>query len=335
MKYCDAIFEGGGVRGIGYVGAIVKFEESGYRFRNVAGSSAGAIIASLIAAGYSAPEMQEELSKVSFENFKEPNVWKGFGKIGLMLSAAKHFGLYSADLFEKWLDDLLAKKNIHTFNDVGDRLKVTTSDITEKRGLVLPDDLVKFGIDPGSFKISTAVRMSMGIPVFYEPYELIDEEGAVHYIVDGGMLSNYPIWILDNGKNKPDIPIFGFRFIRYHGENNKSKKDNLFNYMKQIITTAIEARDDDYNVIVHGDLQRTVYIDTKVGGKYVSVTDFNMNRETVIGLFKNGYDAASNFLISWNFKKWKSQFRRTGFLFSVGKRESHRSAIKLWSRPSN
>ncbi|MCL2229203.1 MAG: patatin-like phospholipase family protein, partial [Firmicutes bacterium] len=40
---CDAVFEGGGVRGIGFVGAIKKFEEAGYRFRHVAGSSAGAI----------------------------------------------------------------------------------------------------------------------------------------------------------------------------------------------------------------------------------------------------------------------------------------------------
>ena len=111
------------------------------------------------------------------------------------------------------------------------------------------------------------------------------------------------------------LGFFGFRFIRYHGENNKSKKDNLFNYLKQIITTAIEARDDDYNVIVHGDLQRTVYIDTKVNDKYVAATDFHMDSDTVQGLFTNGYNSAAKFLGSWNFKKWKKQFRHSGFLW--------------------
>lgn len=55
----DAVFEGGGVKGIGLVGAIAVAEEYGYRFVNVAGSSAGAIVAALLAAGYSAAEIKK------------------------------------------------------------------------------------------------------------------------------------------------------------------------------------------------------------------------------------------------------------------------------------
>ena len=53
----DAVFEGGGVKGIGLVGAVAVAEERGYQWVNVAGTSAGAIVAALLAAGYSAAEI--------------------------------------------------------------------------------------------------------------------------------------------------------------------------------------------------------------------------------------------------------------------------------------
>ena len=82
VKECDAVFEGGGIRGVGYVGAIAEFERQGYKFRNVAGSSAGAIIASLVAAGYTAEEMREEMAKVDFGQFKEPYFKSNWGLLG-------------------------------------------------------------------------------------------------------------------------------------------------------------------------------------------------------------------------------------------------------------
>jgi NTE family protein len=46
----DLVLEGGGVKGIGLVGAILAFDESGYEVRRVAGASAGAVVASIVAA---------------------------------------------------------------------------------------------------------------------------------------------------------------------------------------------------------------------------------------------------------------------------------------------
>jgi len=308
-KLCDAVFEGGGMRGIGLVGAVAKFEEQGYKFRNVAGSSAGAIVASLIAAGYTAEEMREEMSHVDFEKFKQPAFWSKLGKLGAVLGAARNFGLYSAELFEKWLEELLARKGVYTFSHIKCGLKLTASDVTDEKSLVLPGDLAKFGIDPNEFKVATAVRMSMGIPVFYEPYELVDKDGAIHYIVDGGMLSNYPMWILDDGSRKPDVPVFGFRFVRSPGGKRRSKKANLFMYVKQIVSTLVDANDDGYTTIVRGDSERTVYIDATVGDVKVEATDFGMSRETVNGMYNNGVYAADMFLRKWDFKKWRKEYR--------------------------
>jgi predicted acylesterase/phospholipase RssA len=58
----DAVFEGGGVRGIGLVGAIRGVESAGYTCENVAGTSAGAIVATLLAAGYGAAEVKEVIN---------------------------------------------------------------------------------------------------------------------------------------------------------------------------------------------------------------------------------------------------------------------------------
>ena len=56
-KPVDLVFEGGGVKGIGLVGAYSVLEERDYQPVNMAGSSAGAIVAALVAAGYSADEL--------------------------------------------------------------------------------------------------------------------------------------------------------------------------------------------------------------------------------------------------------------------------------------
>ena len=63
-KSCCGVFEGGGVRGIGHVGAACAMQEAGYQFTDLAGSSAGAIAAALLAAGYSCDELKKEMESV-------------------------------------------------------------------------------------------------------------------------------------------------------------------------------------------------------------------------------------------------------------------------------
>ena len=48
----DAVFEGGGVRGIAFLGAIQAMEEENVRWQRLAGTSAGAVIAALLASGF-------------------------------------------------------------------------------------------------------------------------------------------------------------------------------------------------------------------------------------------------------------------------------------------
>lgn len=321
---CDAVFEGGGVRGIGLVGGVYQMERSGYKFGNVAGSSAGAIVASLVAAGYTGEEIYAKLKKTEYFRFKEQHYVDYFGVGGKILSILFHFGIYSTDYFEQWLTDLLDKKGIRVFGDLkcpfGDahckyRLQVTASDITDQSLLVLPRDLYKFGIQPDTFPIAKAVRMSMSIPIFYEPYVLKDAKGKEHYIVDGGILSNYPMWILDNGQSKPEYPIFGFRFQEVKNNSSVSpySEINFIEYTKQLVDTVLDAYDKSYMPKLKGDFQRCIQIPvtTYMNGEKVNVrsTDFMISQQDSEMLFQNGVKATKEFLKYWNFDKWKKEFR--------------------------
>lgn len=316
-KKCNAVFEGGGVRGIGHVGAVCGLEQAGWHFADLAGSSAGAIIAALLSAGYTGKELKKELETLEYMRFKGMDLPDHFGMIGKSVSLFLSLGVYNTDYLEDWMDELLTRKGVRKFGDVkksGRKLKITASDLTEKRLLVLPDDLGDFAIDPDEFCIAPAVRMSVSIPVFFEPVRWKDRQGKEHLIVDGGLLSNYPVWLLDDGKKVPAHPTFGFKFID-DKEPCKSGScqagPNLVDYLKLIVSTSLDAIDHAH--LSKGDYERTIRISTMAGrGEQrhkISATDFDISGEDSRALFENGWNAAERFLTAWNFESWKRRYR--------------------------
>jgi NTE family protein len=103
------VFEGGGVRGTALVGAVAAAEKEGIGFRAVAGTSAGAIVASLIAAGYKAEEMRALLTETDFKKFMDPvsrvPLWKRY-------VAWRRLGLYEGDEFHRWIAEKISISGI-------------------------------------------------------------------------------------------------------------------------------------------------------------------------------------------------------------------------------
>ena len=197
-------------------------------------------------------------------------------------------------------------------------MQVIAADITDRKLLVLPGDLKDFGYDPDRFSISRAVRMSMSIPVFFEPVKLRDNSGRTHYIVDGGVLSNYPIWLLDDTENpNPSWPTFGFKLIEPDKRTFKGPDRNPINnpisFLKAVMGTMMDAHDNYHISKTKGDYDRTIGIPTvvKINGreKEIKTTDFDITKDESLELFNNGADAARNFLKTWNFEEWKKKFR--------------------------
>lgn len=314
---CNGVFEGGGVRGIGYVGAACGIEEGGYEFVNLAGSSAGAIVAALLAAGYGCEELKREMESLDYMKLKGKNLVDYFGAVGRILSIFFTLGIYNTDYLEYWIDGLLEKKHMRRFGDVkesGKKLKITVSDLTKKRLLIFPDDLEHFDVDPDMFSIAAAVRMSASIPIFFEPVRWRDGKGIRHLMVDGGLLSNYPMWVLDDGKTMPKRPTFGFQFIdekETRTVHSCPANPDIAEYLKAIVSTSLDAFDNGH--VSKGDFERTIRIPTTVkdgtGVYRVSATDFDIGKEISKGLFDNGKMAAERFLKTWNFDEWKRKYR--------------------------
>ena len=117
-NYCDLVCEGGGVKGIGLAGAFSVLEEHDFRPQNVAGTSAGAITAALIAAGYTAAELKDVIFGMDFLRFRDKAWEDKLRLVGKGVSIFKDLGIYEGRYFEDWIGELLKAKGAETFSSL-------------------------------------------------------------------------------------------------------------------------------------------------------------------------------------------------------------------------
>ncbi|KIL45963.1 patatin-like phospholipase family protein [Jeotgalibacillus campisalis] len=239
----DLVFSGGGVKAIAFIGVVEALEEKGVKVRRVAGTSAGAVVGALVAAGYTSIEIKEMLPALSHLFFKENkrNKWLPSWVKWIELYWKK--GLYSGDGLLDWLEQKLNEKGIQTFNDlpVGS-FKMVASDLTSGKMIVLPDDAIYYDRDPYSMKIAKAVRMSASLPFFYEPVKWTKGKN-IHLIVDGGVLSNFPIWLLEEKGAVDSIPIIGFQLQSARQKEPARSIKNVIELYSALFITMKEAHD--------------------------------------------------------------------------------------------
>ena len=336
--FADLVFEGGGVKGIGLAGALETLEEREYMPQNVAGTSAGAITAALLAAGYSAAELREVIVALDYRQFQD-RAWED--KVPLIersLSLLLDLGLFEGDRFHAWMKEMLEAKQVRTFADLvhpeladdpryRSKLQVIASDVTTHELLVLPRDAHKLGIEPDELDVALAVRMSMSIPVFFEPVRVENSKtGRTHVIVDGGMLSNFPVWLFDcEDGEAPEWPTFGLLLVEPQPQvplgarlpaprMAGSGPGAVIDYVKALAQTMMEAHDRLY--VEQANFARTIPIPT-LG---VGTTEFDLSRERALALYDSGRWAAEKFLKDWDFAAYVAEFR-------TGKEHSRRQAV--------
>ncbi len=287
----NLVFEGGGVLGIYYAGAYKALKEYGYTVKRCAGTSAGAIVSSLIMAGYSPDELENIIDETDFKPLVKKTKMCSMPLIGKPLSIIYNKGVYDSRIIEDWVGGLLEKKGVSTFGDVmrdgRSDLKIIAADITRSKMLVLPDDLAEYGIAPESFSIARAASMSSSIPYFFTPVMLKDGE-RVNYIVDGGLLSGFPIWIFDE-EGDPNITL-GIKIKNPETNTSRGKRD-ILSYTKDMISAPIN--EDESNFIRNKDLVRTIIIDYE---GQISSTDFANINASKKAMVRSGYDSAARFL---------------------------------------
>ena len=303
--YADIVCEGGGVKGISLVGSINCLEDHGYEFKKMAGVSAGAIITSLLAVGYNGDELKNlvlnlNYNKLIFNTRLNQIFYTLKGGINLFLKK----GIYSTKNIENYLYNLYLAKGKTKFKDISinnkSPLKVLASDITNKKLIILPDDLPNYEIDPMEFEISKAVVMSMSIPFYFFPF-IFKTPSEKNLIVDGGLISTFPIWIFDS-KKVPRWPTFGLK-LKEDDILHLERSHSLFSYISDIIQTALTHNENIH--LENKDAVRTIELPTLS----IKTTDFNLNKSKVLSLYKSGYKATENFINSWSFQRYVNDYR--------------------------
>lgn len=210
--YRNLVLEGGGIRGLAYGGALAELERRDIlpQLQRVAGTSAGAIQAALLAVGYSPQEITAITFQTPIQKFSDGRYifFGGWHRL------RHRYGWYRGDKFKTWLEQLIAAKTgnphltlaqLHALagkNNCRD-LYTTGTNLTKQRAEVFSYETFP------DMKISDAVRISISIPLFFQAI-FLDERGQivphprpgqpVDVLVDGGIIANFPLHVFDDPK---------------------------------------------------------------------------------------------------------------------------------------
>ncbi|MFL8937949.1 patatin-like phospholipase family protein [Rossellomorea oryzaecorticis] len=290
----DGVFSGGGVKGLALIGACQAIEERGLQLKRVAGTSAGAIIAAFIAAGYKSTEMKNIMEEMDIKKLLDSNALISLPFIK-WFRVYYRLGLYKGAALENWIEQKLKARGIYTFADLPEKsLRVIASDLSNGRLLVLPDDLEKYGIAPQTFPVARAVRMSASLPYFFEPVKLRSLEGT-SLLVDGGVLSNFPMWLFDRENIKKTRPVIGVKLSLNYLQRPKKKINNAIDLYSALFQTMKDAHDSRYISRKHE--KNVIFIPTEG----VQTTEFELSNEGKSELFETGKYKGELFLKQWTF----------------------------------
>ena len=318
----NLVFEGGGVKGIAYVGAMKVLEEKGIMsdIERVGGTSAGAINAVMAGLGYTSAETMDVMNKLDFKKFMDDDI----GVIRDIDRLVNKFGWHKGAFFRKWIGKIIKKKTGNSDTTFAELQKMKNEKGFRDMYFVGTNISTHFAEvfsheHTPRICIADAVRISMSIPLFFASYRSPRDD----VYVDGGLLDNYPVKLFDRKKylarnkirrhgretdyykkhnqklkrRKLDISQYvynketlGFRLdtareiavFRDQAEPARAEIDDFLSYSINLIKTIMDSQS---NTHLHSDdWQRTIYIDT-LG---VKTTEFSLSDAKKKALVNSG-----------------------------------------------
>ena len=290
---CKGVFQGGGCKAIVYIGAFKEAYKRGVFFSELAGTSAGSIIAALIAAGATADYLENKVKSTEFSEFIKdykrtglicrlflwlnlPKGMKNKAKYLNFSSLKKNYGIFNSKKIESYveecLQELTGKPNIVTFNDLIPDLHVVCADLENHCVKIwnkqnTPND-----------SVAKAVSSSCAIPIFFRP---VDQR-----YVDGGILSNLPNFIFSEEPHYNRILCF-----RNQTSNSNGHIKDIKGYANSVIRTITEGADGIQQMLNWESYDVPIKVDE------INSTDFDkINSEMISLLIRRGEQAMSSFL---------------------------------------
>ncbi|WP_284982360.1 patatin-like phospholipase family protein [Arthrobacter sp. efr-133-TYG-118] len=310
------VLEGGGVKGAALVGSLNALENHGYAFKRIAGTSAGAIVGSMLAAGMTPAKIKLAMEE-DFRQFQDvARVFKHAEGAGEAFGLLFKEGMFLGNRLHEWITKKLSDNGVKTWADLRDedaesalpperryKLVVIVSDVSQGRMLRLPWDYKELlGVDPDEQPVADAVRASASIPFFFRPFKLpvggVFAKNGDILCVDGGMLSNFPVDIFDRDDGKdPRWPTFGIKLSANAAlaDEQWAPTANNLEFSKSLLSTMMGAHDRAHVDDHPGVQKRTIFVDT-TGFK---ATDFELTGPQKVELYTSGWTSAQKFLKGW------------------------------------
>jgi len=306
--YKYLVFSGGGIKGIAYCGALNILEKRHMLHNNdgsrkiigFAGTSAGSIIAALLAVGYKPCEIKKIMKKMEMRDLVDDKV--GIFRDGVHLIGK--YGTVPGNYVLDLIGDLIEAKT-------GDK-DYTIDQLYVKEGIKLVTVGTNVNMctskyfypnDGSAISIRKAVRISMSIPYLFEP---VLHDGD--YYVDGGMLDNFPLHVFDgeypgdirarSGLCAPNSQVLGLQILtddctNEEGTLNRREHiDNLLQFSFALIKTFMV--ENDRRMLTPCNQKRTIRIITP---EY-SVANFAITKDDKKILMEMGTKHCTNYFDS-------------------------------------
>lgn len=194
------VFSGGSTKAISYCGVLpileeldILYDKNNLKLKGIGGTSAGSIIALLLAIGYKPKEIHELLNDVDLHKLFRDDIWLIKDAYNIVEFYGMCPGKYMLDFFGNLIKQKTGNED-YTFEDLYRdkkiKLVMVTSNINRSMSVYMyAGNPIK---EYSDIPLKIALRMSAGIPFIFEPYKYNND-----YFVDGGLLDNYPIHIFD------------------------------------------------------------------------------------------------------------------------------------------
>ena len=272
------IFGGGAVRGYSYLGVLRAFKETGFLPERLAGSSVGAVFATLYALDVPLEDMNEIFFKVNFEMFKD---------INFKLFPA--FSISKGGVFLDWLREIIEKyyyKENYVkgenppvcFKDIDRALYCISTNLTDETPFIFSKETTP------DYEVAMAVRASVSLPGLLTPIQYQDK-----YLADGDLMKSNPIWRLDKLLCPDDLRILE---IRLEGTYKDSDVKNVLDYFSKIYN-CIVSYSTDFIIDTYGKKDKFDYI--KIDTKDLGMLNFNISPEIKSEFVEIGYNTTMKF----------------------------------------
>lgn len=272
------ILGGGGIRGCSYTGVLKAIEELKFKITGWAGSSIGAVVATLYASGYSADEIDIIFKEINMDFFKDIN-----------LSLGKDFALSKGGYFYDWMKDKIESKFYGKEYIKGKMPPVTFKNL-DKEIVIFSVNLRYLNFYEFSkqktpdAEIAGAVRASVSMPGLYKP--VMDGKDC---LVDGDLVKCAPLWRVSDTIKNIESRILEFRL-----EDNETEKNisNTAGYLNAVYNT-ISGFATDYIIDLYKGKDKFDYI--KINLPDISVVDFMISADKKAEMARIGYNTTKEY----------------------------------------